>query len=343
MAASLDIMSLYTDTQSLFVYSPYSDKISTKTLANKDSSKAIKTLSKAEVMYLYDSKTFTDSDLQLAKIVAKNIFCTVPMLVKSLAHFTKYKTKNNTIAIMNEYASESARQLLRGRLDVLVSANILNKYFFPVKKIRNGEEVSGNMGYYLVSPHGYNFLKRILNFNDNYDEYLSITPLEDVFKYLTTSTICQAFYEIPGFIDYNIDIPFYCKTQKKLTRIYGAVTLEKDDSKYKIIVEPVKFNFNQFRITQQEWEKFIHEHLEVLKAYLDGLLVKQKQFRVLIACEDIEGLQNSAKLIYQYLKDYLPYIYFTMDAIAFSYGVDKTCIQMKENGNLIPKVLDILV
>jgi hypothetical protein len=204
---SADIRSMFDAAKSKFCYHPEYDKQYTKTLADEDSTKAIKTLSKQEVIYLYERSFFTDSDLQIVKLIADHLFATQGMIEKSIRRFSANSGSEQYVPIIGELKN------LKTRLTSLVKAGILVKYLFDVPKPSSGAGEEGENGkftysYYLVSPHGYNFLKRVLNYGGSYDEYLSITPLDEVFKYLSTNAVGQALYDVPGFLGMDIQVPF---------------------------------------------------------------------------------------------------------------------------------------
>lgn len=323
MSLGFDVRTMFDEYKSVFMYYQGCEKVPTvKNVPGGDSYKIIKTLNKMEVTSLYDSKLFTDSDLHIVKIVANNLFATQKMIEKAIFLNNARSNESTYVPMIADL------EFLKSRLTDLVKANILIKYIFQVPRSDNSGNYI-NLSYYLTSPHGYNFIKRILNFDKNYDEYLAVTPIEEVFHYLSTGSVCQEFMKLSG-VTYEVDMPFYSKNTKKLNKLYGKISMNKDGVEYRIVVEPLKFLFNRNRISEDDFIRNLNTRFLIVKEYLQTLLAKaDKKFYLIFVCDDYAGLRNACILADRNLKEYMPYIYFTTDKLC-SRGLDEALIQIKD-------------
>lgn len=333
--SSIDIMEMFERTKSQFVYHPGYDKTVVSNLAYDDPSKTIKILSKQEVQYLYDSNYFTDSDLQIANVVAKHVFATQGMIKKYIDYFHKVKTDMDAVPLISDMNS------LKGRLQVLVKAGILSRYLFTVPHFLEADK-EFQMSYYLVSPHGYNYLKRILNNGQSYDEYLGITPLDEVFKYLCVNIFCQSLLDIKNFKNYTIERSFYSNQSRKKHAIYGVIDMEKDSCKKKIIVEPFRINYNPNRFSINEFNNNLINRFNLIKEYGNMLMSKGEDYDVMFVCEDFEGLKKAAKFVSNRIPELQEKIYFSTDGMACFYKASSIFIKLKGNSliNSVPEYIE---
>lgn len=323
----MDIGSIFEEARSLYIYHPECNKTPASNLSYGDDTRSIKTLSKLDVIACYDKGMFTNSDLQIANVVAKNIFASQGMVEKYIEHMTATKSEKESVPIIQ------SMNYLKDRLKTLTKANILIKYSYNALP-HEGKEFYKH-SYYLVSPHGYNFLKKIVGFSENYDEYLAVTPIDEVFKYLSAVMVSQGFFAQAGFKDYKMNVPFYRKEKKQLHYIYSLIDVQKDEVDYKVVLEPIKFRFDRNRISEKDWVESIHKRFILLKEYINHMISKgTSSFGIIIACEDIKGIKNAGLFVNKYLSDYLPYIYLTTDGVVSLKGIKNAFISISSDGEL---------
>lgn len=323
---SLDLKNLLSLSKSPYTYNTEHSKERT----DRDSERQGKGLSKHDINYYWDQGYFTTSDLQLVKLVAENVFCSTRMLKKSLLLFRR-SSENKDISILSDEKN------LRDRLRVLVKCELLIKY-----TLRNNIDFTASNSktdvehYYCVSPHGYNYIKRQLYFNRNYDEYLCSTPIEEVFKYLSAVMACQAISCVDGSIDYVIDTPFYSKLLKRKVSLYGIVKADKNDKKFTVIVEPIKFEYEPKKITKVVWDNLIVERFLILKEAICELQKDNPStnIRVMFVCNDLRSINKSVTLAKSNLFEHLSSSYFVIDAVVDKYSLTSTCIQVDCNNNV---------
>jgi len=320
----VDILDILQNTSSLYMYHDSCEKT--------PSAKS-KPLSKNDVIAEYDSGKFTNSDLQIVKLVAKNVFCTQGMIEKEIKHYNKVNHGSGVMLM------DTVEVNLKSRLTDLVKCDILKKYTYTTPDLKTGNMF--NYSYYLTSPHGYNFIKRILKYNDNYDEYLAIKPLEEVLKYLSVVATVQSLYDLEGYISNVIDKPLFLKDKRIMTNLYGYVDFERKKKQCRLVLEPVKFKHNKEIISDADWLKDIEFRYSVLKAYMQSLMGKY-EYAVLLLCDDIEGIKRAGELALKIIPEYINYIYFSTDAVVVRYGVDAALLQLKENGDMVVDIPEFL-
>lgn len=318
------VLELLQEAESLYMYHDSS--------VRTPSAKA-RPLSKSDVISEYDSGRFTNSDLQVVKLVAKNVFCTQGMIDKEINHYNK-NNHGTGVSLM-----EAVNMNLKSRLTDLVKCDILKKYTYQTPGLKKGDMFT--YSYYLTSGHGYNFLKRILKYDGNYDEYLAIKPLEEVLKYLSVVSTVQTLYDIKGYTNSCIDKPLILKDKHVKTNLYGIVDVSRDEKVCRIVLEPIKFNHNKEIISDADWMKDIEFRFGVLKSYMQ-MLFSKCEFAVLILCDDIGGLSRAGEMALRLVPDFINYIYFSTDAVITRHGFDAAMLKLKENGDMVSAVPEFI-
>lgn len=311
----------------------YLDGKTTSEAVNTDNTiERLKSLSKNDVHCMYKNNIFVLSDLQIAKFVAENIFATVPILKKAISHYFATAKTNEKIALSANLGT------LKERLDDgLCRAQILYKNVFYNSSSKG--QPKSKSSYYTCSPHGYNYLKRIVNFDKTYDEYTGVLAIDQVFKYLSTITVCQTFYESKNLINYEIcnqEFTVNQKTGRKFYSPYGKVYLKGPDEErnIKYIIEPFFLSFNRFRISEKEYINDIYSRFQNAVNYLQMQMTKYDA-KIVFACEDIKSITVAIELIKKYNATNLDNIYFTIDREADSAGISKSCLKY-DGVNAIP-------
>lgn len=323
--STANISDLFDSARSLFIYHPNLNKEVVANLAYDDATKNLKTLTKLEVQYLYDTGFFSLSDLHIVKIVAKHVFVTQSMVKKYIDYNNKYADGVNRVYITSDIDN------IKNRLTNLVKAGVLTRYIFYTYHYEHTDKLM-KMSYYLVSPHGYNYIKRILNYKEPYDEYLAVWPIEEVFKFLVVNTVCQRFLTEKSFKEYNIDFPFYIKELKSKERIYAVIDVAVEDGSKKVIVEPFKLNYNNMRISENEFKMELNNRFKVLKEYIQFLQGNGYVSNdIIFVCEDFKGIKQAAKMATHYLPEYLDNIYYTTDVMATCYRPEIAYVKLKNN------------
>lgn len=328
MSMAEDKVKLSTIDRLMNCRSPYiylSGKTTSDAVNTDNTREKLKSLSKNDVHCMYKNNVFVLSDLQIAKFVADNIFATVPILRKAIEHYHKTVKSNERVALTNKL------EYLKERLDDgLCKAQILYKNVF-YNAMNKNQEVKTKASYYTCSPHGYNYLKRTVGFDKTYDEYTGILSIDQVFKYLSTITVCQAFYESKDFINYEICNQEYTvnqKTGRKYFSPYGKVYLNNpgNDMKTKYIIEPFFLSFNNYRISEKAYIDDVNERFVNVLAYLDSNIAKYDT-KLIFSCEDIKTLKVAIDLLKKYRDFNYDCIYFTIDREANASGIKKSCLQ----------------
>ncbi len=319
--ANKSILDCLLNTRSPFVFVNGS---STSTVySGNGTDKELKSLSKNDVNFMYYNNVFTLSDLHVVKYVAENIFCTVPMLKRSIKHY--HETTEDSQKVILSVNTEH----LKERLDTgLCRAQILVKTLFAShRKASAGDNNRKEyMSYYTCTPHGYNFIKRLIGYDRPYDEYSSILALDQVFKYLSVITVCQTFYDIPGFKNYKINNQEYTvniKTGRKYYSPYGVVNLEAENNRTKVIIEPFFRSYNKSRISGNAYIAEVKERFANIGDYL------QKNFdmtHLIFSCEDISAIKAAVDLTKEYLPGCTNKVYFTIDKEANKNGIENACL-----------------
>lgn len=331
-----NIPELFNAAKSFFIYHPDLNQTAVDNLAYEDPSKTIKTLSKLDVQYLYDTKYFSLSDLHIAKVVAKHVFVTQSMVKRYIDYCYKMTSAKEYMPVINDVDA------LKLRLQILAKAGILTRYAFDTYHYEYEDKLL-KMSYYLVSPHGYNYLRRILDYKEPYDEYLAITPIEEVFKCLAVNSVCLSFLKIEAFRDYNLDFPFYIKEFKSKEKIYGVVDVVSDNINRKVIIEPFKLTYNKMRISEETFKLELNKRFKILKEYIGYLQSKgYTNNDIIFVCEDFDGIKKAGKMANHYLPEYMETIYFTTDVMANQFRPSLAYVKIK-NKTLVNEAPDYIM
>jgi len=282
-------------------------------------------MSKSEVIALYDINTFTLSDLQIIKIIADNTFCTDNMLLSLLGMY-RDNIENKKLAI---YQDNNEISLLRSRLKILCKYLLISKFEFYPKT--NTKE---SMTYYTVMPHGYHFIKNVLNYTERYDEYVAITPIEEVFSYLSTVNVCLYCKEnVANFISYKTDKQEYIKSLQSKNKFHGQIKFTSEGKKpVRLIIESPRYRFNEFRITETDWLNQIIYRFKSLNYYLENQIKRgEEETNILFVCEDMRGIQNTVKIVKRYIPNYIHRILYTIDEAFVQIGVTHSILKEKDD------------
>lgn len=272
---------------------------------------------KNDVMYSYNTNFFNISDLHIVYVIARLHFSTMEVIVSTTKYLSKTKQLSGKVTVDADF--------IKSRIGTLIKSGLVKRYkFFPYKN-----KVVGNKGlssYYLVTGHGYNFLKRILYYREPYDEYLAITPIEDVFKFLSANVVVAAAFNCIGFKGFYNNKRHFIKSTRDLLTTFSILDFEIEEEKYKLYVEPIKLSFNQQRISRENLKENIIMRLEFLKnIVMTG--TNEKKY-ILFLAEDLEGLQYVSGFVKEYLFDYMEYIYLGTDASIYLNSFENSLIQL---------------
>ncbi|WP_459195639.1 hypothetical protein [Wukongibacter baidiensis] len=310
-----NIMDLINKSTSPFIYH---DEVDAK--ADKNN----KNLSKDDVLFLYNQDGFVLSDLHIVKLIAKYTFATQIQIFNAIQIC---RNKYPDIPLVDDIDG------LRNRLKHLTKSALIRRYQFQALDQRTGK--LKQQSYYCVSAHGYNYIKRIVNFKDKYDEYIAVTPVDEVFKYLTTGVVIQTLINRNPSLGFKTNKQLYIKELRNLYDIYGEVKSKINGANHSVVIEPFKTRYNKNRMTEEEWKSNLTGRMEFIKAYFTKNSVENIP-HVVFACEDLMGLKEAMKTVIDCLEGYLDNVYFTTDAVLFFYGLDKALIKIiKENGKPI--------
>lgn len=290
-----DILNILKETQTPFMYH---EDLNLEYCSNN------KSLNKEEVLVKYYTNYFTVSDLVIVKALSKIVFGTNTMIWKVLELF---KRKYPKMPVLTD------AKLLKNRLTVLTKSSIIKRFkFIPI---------GGNSphSYYCITPHGYNYIKRIMNFKDKYDEYIGVTPPDEVMKYLASVAVAEEFIDHDSFIDFNVDVSFYTK-ELGLQNIYVEVKTNVNDKENTIIIEPLYFKFDTNRMSEEEYMLNLRERLRVIEKYI-STKVEDDTPTIMFVCENVSGIKQAMELASEHLALYKNYMYFTTDSVTHKMGV----------------------
>lgn len=301
--------------------------------ANAAAGDLLKQRSQAEVIALYDLNEFTTSDLHLANIVAKNTFCTEKQILNNLKKY-HYTPEGKGVSVLKGHEKDTVKT----RLKVLCRCGILTRYIVAIEKpTQTGTKWRDAYTYYSVTPHGYNFLKNVLYYDRNYNPYVSTKSLHDVFKYLSSVSVCQNFMDtLKGFVDYETDKHTYFQKYRSIFDLQGVVKLSKDGIITRILVESIKFNFNQDIVSEEVWQKEIDKQVCAIEEYIKAQISRGEVYAI-IPCEDSEGLIKACKLISSKIEHLLPHIFFTIDSALDEVGPEKAFLSVVNNQAVFKK------
>lgn len=283
---------------------------------NVEADKNNKNLSKDDVLFLYNQDTFVLSDLHIVKMIAQYSFLTQIQIFSAIqAYLNKYPN----IPLVKDVDG------LRNRLRYLTKSALIRRYHFQALD-KNKNQLK-KQSYYCVSPHGYNYIKRIVNFKEKYNEYIAATPIDEVFKFLSTGVVIQALINKSSSITFTMNKQVYVKEIKSIYDIYGEIKNKVNNIDYRVLIEPFKLRYDKNRMTEIEWKNNLNERIDFIKTYFSRYSADVSPY-VIFSCEDLEGLKQAMKIIKDPLEDYLDSIYFTTDAILFFYGLDNALIKV---------------
>ena len=312
----MDVNSLLVDLNeavSPFLYHPEHD-----TRLDKD----CKGLSKEEVITRYHMNEIADTDLLIAKALAKIVFGTTDLINKAV--------EVQRIREPEKKLTED-RGALKGRLGALVKTGLVKK--FKYRCLHDGREHA----YFCLNGHGYNFLKRIYRFTDRYDEYLSITPFDEVVKWMATATAVLSAAKEPTVTRYQMGQPYFSKEAGR-HNLYGELETLVGGQKQLVLFEPIFFHRNEERITVNEQEAFQKERLAVVGDYLTKRYVENPN--VIIVCEDKEGLKKAMAICAKEFPSAIHHFYFTTDVLVHRHGLRNSLMRIAELKNGAPGVID---
>ncbi|WP_113675877.1 hypothetical protein [Vallitalea guaymasensis] len=280
-------------------------------------SKDNKSLTMDEVSVKYLTNYFTLSDLFIANAIAEIEFGTKDMIYNVLQqHAKKYKDK----VIPTKYDS------LRGRLSTLTQSNIVRRFRYTTS---NKENVS----VFTLTAIGYNFVKKICNFKKNYDPLSSVFPVDEIVKSLAAINVMLKFTKYSSFIEYETNQNYYEKTIGR-NKLYGEVKTQVGDHRYYILLEPMYFRYNSYRISGEEIEKNIKHRINLIKAYCSNRTAKGTPI-IIFVCEDKEGLKKAMIHTKKELVNFLGRIYFTSDSVVFKNdGILNSLLNINQKGDV---------
>jgi len=299
-----DLLKFLKDTQTPFLY--HED-------INKAFCKDNKNLTKEEVLVRYETNEFTISDLIIVQALAKIVFGTKEMILKVLENLSK------------EYPDKPIlvdSKALKGRLSKLVKSAVMKRFTFHLQSDKRTHS------YYCVSPHGYNYIKRIFRFKDKYDEYIAVTPIDEVMKCLAATSVAQEFTTKSSFIDFQIGKNFYIK-EKGLFTLYAEVETLVGGEKKHTLIEPLYFKYDKNRISEKELQESLIERMEVISTYFSKRM-ETNMPTIFFVCENIGGIRRAMALGAEYLASYKNYIYYTTDAVVHNVGIEKSLMRIEE-------------
>ena len=330
------VLDLFMNYRSLFTYV---NGIAYKAASGDSAQPELKSLSKNDVNCLYLNNVFSISDLHIAKIVAENIFSTVPIIGRSINYYHRTTPDNDKVALVQQM------EHIKERLDKhLCRSQILYKTVYTVQSSRGSQDSKKKIyAYYTCTPHGYNFLKRIVGFSKTYDEYTGVLCIDQAFRYLSVVTVCQHFYKVPGFENYQVQNQEYTvnvKTGRKWYSPYGIVKINNGNNPVKVVVEPFHLSFNRNRVSETDYVNDLKNRFTDLNDYMQKVTAEGKVY-IIFSCEDIQSVKAAVELTKQYLPLFTDNVYFTIDRLGEEIGIERCCLQW--NGTkTVPVTIEFL-
>lgn len=262
-------------------------------------------LSKEDIVVKYYNNVFTLSDLCIVEAVAKLSFAERYLIRLQLIR----DKKEDSEKLISDAADITKDDILRNRLNILTKCSILRRFKFVSR-------TGGIKTYYCCTAHGYNYLKRILNRKDGYDEYISVTPIDEVLKYLSANTVGLIASNSKNCKGMYAKNAYFSKETGKVD-LYNELVYEKNEKKRYILLEPFFMQYQKGRLTTRSYEKFAADRVKLVKSYISS---KNSELPAVVVflCENMEGIYKLAEHLNKNFKENLSRFYFTTDYLVFS-------------------------
>lgn len=276
-------------------------------------------LNKEEVIVRYYTKSFTDSDLVIVNALARITFGTKELIWKALELESKRYPDRPVMTDEKNFNQ---------RLEVLTKCCLIRKFFFY--------NVSGvKQSYYCVTAHGYNFIKRKLNFKSKYDDYLSITTADEVMRHLAAVSSALEFLRSSKFLEISTDIPYYIKDDG-LKKLYAEVITKGESRNNYILFEPFYLAYDKKRFNEQEFNEYLEDRINVVTNYIKDKGEQGNVFVILI-CEGLAGITRAMNVVAKKLLLHKKAIFYTTDGGVYSVGIGNALISLNEVQDGVPK------
>lgn len=296
-------------------------------------------LNKEDILANYYRNKFTLSDLFIVEAIATLTFADKGLIIKQLELMRKKEPDKLIYSIDSEYKKDGE---IVSRLEVLCKNSLVRCFKFNV-----GPRSKVYKSYYCVTPHGYNYLKKIINRTEAYDDYIGVTPIDEVFKFLSAATVAVIGADSPYFKNMYTNNKFYIQETKKNTFTYAELLFEKDNKKRYMLIEPYFLNYHKGRLTEEAQLKHLEKRMETVTKYISARTLEIQPIIVFV-CENMNGIRSLCNAIFKYFKYNYSNIYFTTEYLVFKRQDLKSSlfgIKSLEDGNPIVRdasKLDIL-
>ena len=295
-------------------------------------------LNKLEVLDWYDRGHISVSDLYIVYAVSMLTFANTYQIID---YITLWKEHNKDIPIPSTMDKDS----IVSRLKTLCGGSFLRRHKFTNI---NGEP----RDYFYTTPHGNNFLKKLLYFKGNYDEYLGAIHIQEVLKYLSINQISLKVIESIA-AKYPIEVsskPFFTthslyfdKATRSTVEIYGFFNLK--DRNKRILLEPFRMKYDELCYSKNQMVTLAEERFEFLKRYISDFVRDNsgsESLNVVFVCENLASIKILAKQISKWDEYFYSYVSFTTDKLIRDKGLENSSFKVKLDDGKVKLVIGSL-
>ena len=307
------ILKYLTEGESIFKYSQDSDKVleSNAGAASKDN-----------LVSAFHLNIITISDLFICLAIAKLTVGTERMILSTINYMKT--TYDKELAIPDVTSAEH-------RLRDLVKNGFVYEFNYKRNDVSNK-----NQRFYTLTTHTYQFLNTVLKYDESYDQFFSITPLDEVVKYLAANSVLTKLLDISKSVEeFVTKDKIFLRDSRAVEFFYGKVktTVVRNgvEKKFVLFIEPVYYNYNKRRISQEKFEANLETRMNVINALVDSTMASKRKPVLLIVAENREGMTR----IMEYMAKKNPtvcqqFMYFTTEYLVNKFGFNGTLFTFKE-------------
>lgn len=244
----------------------------------------------------------TTSDMHILQALAHLKFSTV-------VHLHHYAERYNDVFGQSVMANDL--ESLKHRVDKIHKCGLL----FAWKVEYLSHDTTMHYTYYTLSPYAFKVLKNQLNFKDEYNDAIAATHFEDSIKYLAVNGVGCVLKKCKSISSWDIGKQTFWQEQRKKIHLFGRYVYNSGEGDSLLIIEPIRFGRDKFRLTEERFNEDMEERLTFLSNYVFSKVSHYNDVKVLFLCEDIQGIQNTVQIVAAKAEAMLAYSGFTIDLI----------------------------
>lgn len=271
-------------------------------------------------VYAVNRGEITYSDMHLVSALADLKFATRDHIAEYLQY---YRSKGPDLVVSDGKRSEYADNLT-DRLKVLSKCGMVWKFTYTMTL--GGKEI--RRSYYTPSDSGYKVITRSLSFKEKYDGIQCVHPIENVFGHLAVNSILPSFFKLPSFVELQSHESTFVKQKRVVLNLHQVVKFsDKTGRDRKVMIEPMRFNYNKARLREDHFERDINDRLLLCRIFIENHRAKQPY--VLFVCEDVQGVEKTLAKLENSNFPYMENVLLCVDEVIYNIGF-KDSIIMKD-------------